>query len=301
LETVGPVQTSKAQAVSAYERQADRAAGMSGWAKYKDDQLLSNPGGDHYYLDQRRKIADPPDQETFWGRVGKDVSDAAGNVKNFFHNLFSGSKILYRDEEDQISEGRQRGLASSLMDFGKDLGSAFTFGVWRPDGEKEPQGVLKRIGFFFSKVKEAVFGDLIQGTAGSALHMGEDLVLAGWNLLEVVPDATIGNAKAGRDLTTSLFDNGQVAIDYVTDVLPGGEAWVRVHSPDFGRSGKPKAPVINNLEKPERSPEEGWKYVRNTPFRKVIETIGSLLSDFLAVRFLGNSKYFSEGDHHERH
>jgi hypothetical protein len=301
LETVNNIQPSGTQAALAYEKHSDPTAGMSGWAKYKDDQLLRNPGGDHYYLDQGRVIADPPDQKTFWGRVGKDVSDAVSNVKNFFHNLLFGSKIHYRDKKDQIREGRQRGLAGSMIDFVKDMGSAFTLGLWRSDGEKEPQGILKRIGFCCSKVKEAVFGDLIQGTTGSILHMGKDLLLAGWNLLEAVPDATIGNTKAGRELTTSLFDNGQVAIEYLTDVLPGGDAWVRVHSPGLSHLEDLKAPVVNNMEMPERSPEdERWKYVRNTPFRKAVETIGSLLSDFLTFRFFGDSKYFSSGNHRKK-
>lgn len=60
--------------------------------------------------------------------------------------------------------------------------------------------------------------------------MAEDRMLTGWNLVEVIPDATIGNLGAGEKLTTTFFDNGQVTIDYLTDILPAGEAWLRVHS-----------------------------------------------------------------------
>lgn len=298
-----PVQTSPNSRViaAAYGKQANPDAApprMSDLQKYKDDQLLSNPGGDHYYLDQKRVDPRPQQQESFLGRVGKDLSDAFSNIKNCFKNLLFGGKIRYRDEDNQIREATQRGLVGSVVDFFKDMGSALSFGAWRPDGEAEPQGFMKRVGFFFSKMKEAVFGDLVQGVTGSVIHMGEDLLFAGWNLLEVVPDATIGNTGAGKDLTTAVFDNGQVALDYLTDILPGGDAWVRVHSPNL-ESLKP--PLLYNLGMPERNTaDERWRYVRNTPFRKAIETVGSLLMDVLTFRFLGQGRIFGEERHHRQ-
>ncbi len=286
-------------AAGAYEKQHTEDGApptLSGVAKYKDDQLLSNPGGDHYDLENGRYVADPPEQKSFWGRVGKDIKDAVGNVKNFFGNLLFGSKIHYRDENGEIQEARQRGLVGSVVDFFQDLGSALSFGTWRPDGEEAPQGFGERVVFFFSKLKEAVFGDLVQGVAGSVIHMAEDLALAGWNLLETLPDATIGNFEAGRKATTSFFDNGQVALDYLTDVLPGGEASVRVHSPDL-KNGK--FPFLNNLDMPERNPDDTrWKYVRNTPFRKGIETVGTILFDILSLKFLGDLHLFGEKQDH---
>ncbi|MCD4716280.1 MAG: hypothetical protein K8R45_06000 [Desulfobacterales bacterium] len=265
---------------------------ISDISKYKDDQLLSNPGGDDYYLDQRKVAPHPEVQESFWGRVGKDISDAFSNVKNFFKDLFFGSKIKYRDENNQIQEAGQRGLLGSVVDFFKGVGSALSFGSWRPNGEKEPQGVLERIGFFVSNVKKAIFGDLIQGAGRSLIHMGEDLILAGWNLIEVIPDATVGNFNKGRELVTDLFDNGQVVLDYLTDILPFGDAWQRVHATNLGESD---LPIISNLKKPEHYPEDvRWRYVRNTPFRKAIETAGSLLADFMTLKILGHTKLFSD-------
>ena len=269
---------------------------ISDWQKYKDDQLLSNPGGDGYYLKERRVTSDPEDQGSFWERIGKDLSDAFDNLKKSFADLFFGSEILYRDEGNQIREGTQNGLIGSVVEFFKDLGSAFSFGAWRPDGEAEPMGFAGRMGFFFSKVKESIFGDLVQGVGGSAIRMGEDLILAGWNLAEVVPDATIGNFEEGRKLTTTIFDNGQVVIDYLTDIVPTGEAWLRVHSPNFDDLNDAKAPILYNIELPEHYLEdERWKYVRNTPFRKTIETIGSLLADIVAIQWFGDTGGFSHG------
>jgi hypothetical protein len=291
---------SKTETIAAYQKHANQSYKVSDWQKYKDDQLLSNPGGDHYYMEQKEVISQPKDQESFWGRIKKDLSDASSNVKNFFRNLFSGAKKYYRDENNLIQETKQRGLVGSLIDFFKDFGSALSFGTWRPDGEKEPQGFFQRIGFFFSKMKEAVFGDLVQGVSGSVIHMGEDLALAGWNLVEVVPDATIGNFEDGRKLTTTIFDNGQVAIDYLTDILPMGEAWLRVHASRLCNLKDPKLPIFYNISMPEHyTGDIRWQYARNTPFRKTIETIGSLLADIVAVKLIGDAKVTSE-EHHEK-
>ena len=299
-ESPSPPSTALAgRASEAYEKQGPEAAGecrfTSDLAKYKDDQLLSNPGGDHYDLENNRYVADPPEQKSFWGRIGKDIKDAFSNVKNFVGDLLFGSTRHYRDENGQIQVAKKRGLLGSVADFFQDLGSAFSFGTWRPDGEEAPTSFGERVGFFFSKLKEAVFGDLVQGVAGSVVNMGEDLVMAGWNLAEVVPDATIGNVEAGRKATTAVFDNGQVVLDYLTDILPGGEASIRVHSPDLGNK---KLPVLNNITRPEREEEDvRWKYVRNTPFRKTIETVGSFLFDILSLKFLGDVHFLGEERH----
>lgn len=295
LENI-PEAMSATKAVSAYQKEALHSARINDWQKYKDDQLLSNPGGDAYYLEEGKVISDHEDQESFWGRISKDLSDSFDNLKKSLKDLFFGSEILYRDENNQIREATQSGVIGSAIDLFKDFGSAFSFGYWRPDGEAEPVGFVKRAGFFLSKMKEAIFGDLVQGIGGSAVRVGEGIVLAGWNLVEVVPDATIGNFEEGRQLTTTIFDNGQVAIDYLTDILPTGEAWLRVHSPNFGNLNDAKAPVIYNIEMPEHYVEDvRWQYVRNTPFRKTIETIGSLLADAAAIQFIGDTGGLGQG------
>lgn len=290
--------TSHSQARAAYQKQENvyiAHSKMNGWEKYKDDQLLSNPGGDHYDMEKKRVALEFHDQSSFWGRVGKDISDATENAKNFFKNLLFGAKIHYRNEKNQIQEASLRGLVGSVADLFKDMGSAFSFGMWRPDGDKEPDGFAGRCSFFFSKMKEAIFGDLIQGVSGSILHMGEDLIFAGWNLIESIPDATIGNFEKGRRWTTAFFDTGQVALDYLTDILPSGDAWLRVHSTDLKNL---KPPVLRNLEMPEHYSEDTrWKYVRNTRFRKALETTGSLLTDLFTLKILGQLRLFSEKRH----
>jgi hypothetical protein len=268
---------------------------LTDWEKYKDDQLLSNPGGDHYDLRNNTVHQEEEAPKGFWDRIGKDISDAFDNFKNSAKNLLFGADFRYRDEDNQIQVAKSKGLLGSVGDFFKDMGSALSFGAWRPDGEAEPQGFIKRMGFFYSKIKEAVFGDVVQGVGGSIVKSAESTMLGGWNLLEVIPDASIGNFEEGRKLTTTIFDNGQVAIDYLTDILPTGEAWVRVHSPNFDDLNDAKAPVIYNIQLPERyNGDARWEYVRNTPFRKTIETIGSILADIATVALLGDSSFSSE-------
>jgi hypothetical protein len=289
---------SKPEALASYNPLLNPSQQISDWEKYKDDQLLSNPGGDHYYWGSKTVVRNPREQVNFWGRVGKDLSDAFSNLKNFFRNLFSGAKQLYRDQNNQIRETSRRGFFGSIIDFFQGLGSALSFGTWRPDGEETPKGLWDRLKFFFSKIKKSVCGDLIQGVTGSVIRMGEDLVLAGWNLVEVIPDATIGNFEQGRKLTTTAFDNGQVVLDYLTDILPAGEAWLRVHACNFGGQRGTKLPIIHNINLPERYEEDArWEHVRNTPLRKTIETIGSLAVDFVTMRSLGEIKSSSDERH----
>jgi hypothetical protein len=301
----GPASTKgPRQALAAYEQQASRQAPaaspshleapdrMSGLKKYQDDQLLRNPGGDHYDLEHTRVDADPPQRKSLWGRFSRNLADAFGNIKNLASNLLFGAKFCYRDQNNAIRQATRKGLIGSVLDFFKDVGSAFTFGHWRPDGGPKPEGFLERLGFFVSHLKKAFSRDLFDGACGSVNHMAGNLVLAGWNLAQVLPDATFGNLDAGRKLTTTIFDNGQVAVEYLTDILPAGDAWLRVHAPSFKEL---KFPIVYNLGMPEHfSGDVRWEYIRNTPFRKSIETIGSLLADVAAGLTIGPVKLFSD-------
>jgi hypothetical protein len=269
-------------------------ARQTGWQKYKDDQLLRNPGGDYYHLDQKRVSVNPRERESFVARVGKNLADVAGNIKNFFKNMFMGSTVQYRDENNQIQEAGQRGLVGTVVNAVKNIGSALTFGLWHPDSAQGPQGVTERLAHVGRKLKQALFGDLLAGIPQSLNHMGKNLVLAGLNLVQVVPDATIGNFDAGRKLTTTVFDNGQVLVEYLTDVIPSGDAWFRVHASKLGDGG---LPVLYNLQVPEYAKDDPrWQYVRNTPFRKTIETVGSLLADIATLGLVGQTVL--AGDRH---
>lgn len=260
--------------------------------KYKDDQLLSNPGGDYYYLKPEKAYVDQTDQKSFITRTGKDIADSFGNIKNFFSNLLFGAERHYRNNNNEIEQVKEKGVLGSAISFLKNIGSALTFGLYNPDKEEAPKGFGERCKFFYGKIKEAVFGDLIEGVSGGMLRMGEDLMLSGLNMVETIPDATIGNFKAGRALTTEVFDNTQVILDYLTDIMPSGEAWVRVHS---GKPEQGELPVLSNLKRPEKESEDSrWKYVSNTGFRKGVETIGALMMDILSLDFLGESSLFSD-------
>lgn len=247
-------------------------------AVYKADQLLSNPGAKKIYFSSE-DTAHVSTRNMEWEvRIGKDLEDALLNIKNFFLNGINGADKYYRAENGKIKQTKSSpGFLHSLINFMKDIGSALSMGIWRPDGENAQNGVADSLLFCASKLKEAMGGDLLGGMAGSVIQMGEDLALAGWNLMEAVPDMLFGHFETGGTIIDTIFDNGQVAVDYITDVLPGGEAWMRVHAADITDG---KFPILYNLKMPANVPHDvRWKTIHNTPFRKSIETIGSLLAD----------------------
>ncbi|MBC8555879.1 MAG: hypothetical protein H8D23_40215 [Candidatus Brocadiales bacterium] len=246
---------------------------------YKEDQLLSNPGGDNFFLSKTGEVIDNNyDHSRITKRVGKDLSDAGNNLLNAVKDLGIGAKIKYVDKHGNIQDGRKVGLAGTFANFFKDVASGLSFGLYSPEGEVTPQGGAGRVKHMFKKIfKDALVGDIIKGVPKSAIHIGEDIMFAGLNAIEAVPDATIGNFKAGRKVTTAVFDNTQVVMDFITDAIPGGDASARTRSFALAK-GLKGLPIINNLTTPGKKQDEtDWRYVRNTSFRKVIETIPSLM------------------------
>lgn len=246
---------------------------------YKEDQLMSNPGGDNFFLNKTGEIIDNNyEHSKITKRVGKDLTDAGNNLLNAVKDLGIGAKIKYVDKIGNIKDARKVGFAGTIVNFFKNVGSGLSFGIYSPAGEAQPHGGAGRIKYLFKKIfKDALFGDVVRGVPKSVIHIGEDLMFAGLNAVEVVPDATIGNVENGRKITTAIFDNTQVIMDFVTDIIPGGDASTRTHSFKLTR-GLKGLPIINNLTTPEeKQDEKDWRYVRNTSFRKVIETIPSLI------------------------
>ena len=253
---------------------------------YMEDQLLSAPGGDDYYFEADRVEMEDTDQKTFGKRIWKDLADAYLNFKNLFKDLIQGAEFYWKGRDGNIHRSRRRGLLASIKDFFKDLGDGISFGIF---SFKKIKGIWDRIVYPFRRLKRALFYDLFQGVSNSIVHITKDLVLGIWNLLEVVPDSTIGSL--GREASKAIgraFDMGQVFIQYVMDVIPFGDGWIRVHSSDIKRG---KLPIFHNLSLPEHfSIDKRWRYIRNTRFRKAIETVGSLLSDLGAFMFIGRLK-----------
>jgi hypothetical protein len=288
-----PLQPSGTDAAAVYlnlDTRCTQQAKISGWQVYKDEQLLRNPGGRNYYLDEK-KVIEPSSKRSLRDIVGKDFSDVFGNIRNFFSNVFLGSTFLYRNERNELEQGRQPGLLGTIANFLKDLGSALSLGAWHPDSALPPKGFKNRLLYSASKFKDAFLGDILKGVPSSVNHMGKNAALAGWHLVEILPDMLTGSFEPGNKLTTAIFDNGHVAIEYITDIVPSGDAWLRVHASDL-KTLKP--PVLYNLKMPEQYKGDiRWEYVRNTPFRKTIETIGALLSDAFAIGMIGQTGYSS--------
>ncbi|TVM00255.1 MAG: hypothetical protein CV087_14910 [Candidatus Brocadia sp. WS118] len=247
--------------------------------KYKEDQLLSNPGGDSFDLKKGAKGVDcREDQSQFTVRVGKDLKDAGENIMNVFKDMGPGATFKYIDKDGLIQEGKKVGLGGTVVSFFKDMAEGMTLGTYAPNGEKRPANALEATKHFFKKIfVDALFKDIVVGIPRSAIHVGEDAVFACINLAEVVPDATIGNYKKGQEITTEVFDDAQVLVDFVTDIIPMGEAGCRARAITF-KKGFKGFPLINNITSPEHGlVDEKWRYVRNTPFRKTIESVAALI------------------------
>jgi LysM repeat protein len=249
-------------------------------AMYKEDQLLAHPGGDYYFLHRAGGVYDPSfDRSRFGNRVGKDLNDAGENLLNIARDLAMGSRYKYVGKDGEIKDGKRVGVAGTMKNFFEDLLSGVSFGAYTPSGEKAPKGIGASLIHFVKKVfYDAPIKDLLVGVPHAGINIGKDAIFAAINLLQAVPDSTLGNFRWGQKLTTTVFDNGQVVVDYLTDVLPGSNAWLRVHA--AGADGKMGLPVLYNLQTAEQGVADSrWVTVRNTPFRKTIETLGSLLAD----------------------
>jgi hypothetical protein len=246
---------------------------------YKEDQLLSNPGGDNFFLNKASGVIDNDyDHSKFSKRVGKDLADAGGNLMNAMRDMGIGAKIRYVDNHGEIKEEKKVGFVKTLGNFFKNIVSGLTLGAYTPEGEVKPHGAAGRAKHLFKKVfRDAIVSDIAMGVPRSIIYVGEDIMLAGLNSIEVIPDATIGNFKAGRKATTAIFDNTQVVLDFATDAMPGGEASLRTRSFELAK-GLRGLPFINNITAGKKEAKEpNWRYVRNTNFRKVIETVTSLI------------------------
>ena len=86
-----------AKAEKAYATNQTQPRSGSGWQVYRDEQLLSSPGGDGYDWSGKAQEAAPGIHDSFAGRVGKDLRDAGANLRLFFDDLFQGSERSYRD------------------------------------------------------------------------------------------------------------------------------------------------------------------------------------------------------------
>ena len=245
---------------------------------YAEDQLLKNPGGDNYIYENGNMVYNPDyDHSDFGKRVGKDLSDAVENVKGVFKSLLDGDDYHYIDNEGKIQKARKTGLVKHLENF---VGNCFeALGIGKDNNAEDPRSFIEQVGDAGKKIFiDGIVKNVVLGVPQSMLDAGQNFFSAILNTLEIVPDATIGNFEAGRKITTKVFDNAQIAINYISDVAPTGEAWLRVQAAGSKDHGF-KLPLLYNL----RTPQEGlkdmrWANVRNTDFRKVIETIGTIFT-----------------------
>ncbi len=245
---------------------------------YAQDQLMANPGGDEYFMRDGKMVYDKTyDHSDTNKRIEKDWTDAKANFKNALSNLVDGAEFNYLTTDEQVLTGKKRGLLSTLGKFAKNFIDAVTFGS---QSDKPPVGGGEKMAHFGKKLFiDGLLDNILLGVPQSILNTGESLFLGILNTMEIVPDATIGETELGRKITTKVFDSAQVAVSYITDVLPTGEAWLRVQAAGSKDDGF-KCPILYNLKTPTSGIKDlRWSQVRNTPFRKAIETVGTILSN----------------------
>ncbi len=148
---------------------------------YKEDQLMSNPGGDNFFLNKSGEVIDDNyDHSRITKRVGKDLADVGNNLLNAVKDLGIGAKIKYVDKLGNIKDGRKVGFAGTVVNFFKDIASGLSFGIYSPEGEVKPHGGVGRIKHLFKKMfKDALIGDVVKGVPQSVIHIGEDIMFAG--------------------------------------------------------------------------------------------------------------------------
>ena len=111
-------------------------------ARYKEDQLLANPGGDRYHTDRTKNVIVAPDGPSgFIRRVGKDLKDAGRNFLNMFENFFAGAEYKYRAADGTIGSGRHSGLLGTVGKFSGTWRAVSRSGRTSPKGKPFPSGL----------------------------------------------------------------------------------------------------------------------------------------------------------------
>ena len=106
--------------------------------KYKEDQLLSNPGGDKYFLERSTDVIDSSySHDKFVNRVGKDLFDAFSNIKNLVKDFGSGSEVKYLDDNGVLKSRKKVGLLKTVGNFAKDIASGLSFGAYTPEEHRK--------------------------------------------------------------------------------------------------------------------------------------------------------------------
>ena len=130
-----------------------RSSIIEQYRTYKEDQLMSSPGGDNFFLKKTSDVIDKNyDHSSFAKRIGKDLSDAGNNLLNAVKDLGIGAKMKYIDKHGNINEVRKVGVAGTVVNFFKNVASGLSFGLYSQEGEVKPQGVIGKIKHLFKKI-----------------------------------------------------------------------------------------------------------------------------------------------------
>jgi len=272
-------------------------------SKYVEDQMLSERNVPESIYNTKKGIGN---------RLGNDFKDAGRNLENLFGDIFFGAKKNYVVEDGSVKTTKKsKGVLGSVFDGIKNI-------VY-----EGPKNIVK--GEVGTGLKN-MFWDGTIGMVGNTLQAGGNIIDDGVGfavngVIEPTFDLTIGNLHS--NLSSVPSDALQTIVDFSTDIIPGNEAWMRVHDPlemvkdspseeseikkvgeKVENSNSEKSenkkhenpieeryklnltwPIVNNWKTPEFAIEGDnlRNTVRNTKFRKIIETSGSLAADLLVL------------------
>ncbi|MDY6862750.1 MAG: hypothetical protein SV062_07145 [Thermodesulfobacteriota bacterium] len=259
---------------------------------YRREQLLGNPGGDGYNIDKALNKISPlrVTKTGFTGRIYKDLTDAGKNIMNCIKNLGTGANYAYMKSDNQVEEMSKTGFLQTIKNFCRHFLRGLTFGLYPSGkGKKVEVATSHRVIQAAKNIGRAIFVDIGRDIPKCGINLVEDIALCGLNTIEVIPDATVANLPNGEKVVNEIFDDTQVLINYLADVAPTGDAWMRVHSMEISKN-RFIPPIIKNLTSKERDFENDYlKTVYNSKFRKIIETIGSLTGDVLFFNYFNRT------------
>ncbi len=101
-----PVKVEESQKSSSPETLSEQMA------KYKVDQLMASPGGDHYFREgDSVSVRNDYDHREFKTRVGKDLSDARENIIRLIDDIGKGSTKHYIAPDGSVNTYHRLGTA----------------------------------------------------------------------------------------------------------------------------------------------------------------------------------------------
>ncbi|MBI2656759.1 hypothetical protein HYX03_03400 [Candidatus Woesearchaeota archaeon] len=214
-------------------------------------------------------------------RIVKNAKDILQSLENIVKDFGNGSEFLYLDKEGKLKKGQNTGVLENFANFGKHLLSAFTFGLYVPEGENKPEGAEHLLQLPLGLYR-AIFGDIAYGVPKSIGNIANEAISVGINMVQFVPILTVGNSEKAGEKSAKIFDYIHIGSRTLANATPLiGEGWQRTFEIGM-HNGIPLPPPAYYLLRDRKSNPDT---VEPTYYRKILEILTALGAT--AVAFLG--------------